>query len=70
MRTDKVVFVVAMALFSTVVIAIAGISLKGDSKLAEELEQKERKIEALQEENASLHDELWNLHQTMMKDSD
>lgn len=30
MRTDKVVFVVAMALFSTVVIAIAGISLKGD----------------------------------------
>ena len=35
--------------------------------LSEELEQKEQKIEELQEENALLHDDIWNLNQALMK---
>lgn len=32
------------------------------------IEQKDNKIEALQEENATLHDDIWNLNQHLMKE--
>lgn len=64
---DKTIFGVTMALFSLVIVIIVGVAFEQDKKLSEELEQKERKIEALQEENALLHDDVWNLNQALMK---
>lgn len=45
-------------------------SINEVNNLSDELEQQERKNEALQEENALLHDELWNLNDQLMKYSD
>lgn len=49
-------------------LVIAGVNLKDvyveKNKL---IEQQERKIEALQEENSNLHDDVWNLNNQLMK---
>lgn len=34
----------------------------------DEIEEKEQKIEMLQEENANLHDDVWNLNNQLMKE--
>lgn len=36
--------------------------------LTEELDEKEQKIEALQQENSQLNDDIWNLNQELMKE--
>lgn len=43
-------------------------SIDKGNDLSEQLEQKEAKIEALQEENSLLHDEVFNLNQALMKE--
>lgn len=64
-----IVNVVAIALILMLSeIAIENIKEKND--LIEKLEQQETKIKALQDENASLHDYVWNLNQHLMKEAD
>lgn len=36
----------------------------------DEIEEKEQKIEMLQEENANLHDDVWNLNNQLMKETE
>lgn len=43
-------------------------SIDKGNDLSEQLEQKEAKIEALQEENSLLHDEVFNLNKALMKE--
>lgn len=58
-----IVFMTALVLM--VIIVVANIKVNDD--LTVELEQKEQKIEMLQEENANLHDDVWNLNNQLMK---
>lgn len=61
-----------IVLFVAMLILTIGLlySINEMNNLSDELEHQERKNQALQEENALLHDELWNLNDQLMKYSD
>ncbi|WP_121640626.1 hypothetical protein [Virgibacillus sp. Bac330] len=49
-------------------IALLIVSVVKYQQLSRTVEEQEKKIEMLQEENALLHDENWNLNQHLMKE--
>ncbi|AUJ25169.1 hypothetical protein [Virgibacillus dokdonensis] len=49
-------------------IALLIVSVVKYQQLSKTVEEQEKKIEMLQEENALLHDENWNLNQHRMKE--
>lgn len=49
-------------------IALLIVSVVKYQQLSKTVKEQEKKIETLQEENALLHDENWNLNQHLMKE--
>jgi len=60
---DKILWTILIIL-----IAVAGIyTYAVHNKAIDVMEQQQNKIEALQQENKSLHDDVWNLNNRLMK---
>ena len=60
---DKLLWIALIA-----IVIIAGIyTYTTHDKVTDVMEQQQNKIEALQEENKSLHDDVWNLSNQLMK---
>jgi len=60
---DKLLWIALIA-----IVIIAGISTyTSHNKVTGIMERQQNKIEALQQENKSLHDDVWNLSNQLMK---
>lgn len=59
-----IVFIAGIISLST----ISFVNVKENNRLTEKLEQKENTTEQLKQENASLHDDVWNLNNQLMKE--
>lgn len=66
---DKAYYMLIGALL-VILILVVGAKEMRDIYLnqVDEIEEKEQKIEMLQEENANLHDDVWNLNNQLMKE--
>jgi len=61
---DKLLWIALIA-----IVIIAGITTYTTyNKVTDVMEQQQNKIEALQEENSALHDDVWNLNNQLMKE--
>lgn len=71
---DKTVIVLSSIAFVLIAMTFIFLGIKyteNETKiknLGEQLAQQKQKNELLQEENASLHDHVWSLHQNFMKE--
>lgn len=67
MSKNYMIFI--LSLFMMIyIITIITLGIKYE-KAIDQIDKQESKKEALQEENASLHDNVWTLNQELMKDN-
>jgi len=68
-RIEGVLFIIFSVSYMFFILMMFNLDGKTQD-LEKELEQKEWKIEMLQEENSLLHDEVFNLNQALMKETE